>query len=181
MVDQVRTRMSAEEFFELPESTHPIELLNGEVMVSPAPVPNHQRIVFRIAKYVKSLVPNGEVFLSPLDIYLDDDNVVQPDVIWVAENSKCIVGDKRLIGAPDLLIEVFSPGTMVKDKKTKYKLYERHGVREYWMVDPNEQYVEVYSLENDVYSQKGVFVIGETFVSAVLDGKMVDIKAVFEG
>lgn len=181
MAAQVETRMTAAEFFELPESKQPIELLEGELIMSPTPVPNHQRVVFWTAKVVEQLAPNGEVFIAPLDVYLDEDNVPQPDVMWVAEGSQCVIGEKRLEGPPDLVVEVFSPGTVRKDKRQKFKLYEKHGAREYWMMDPQEQYIEVQRLEDRRFVLQGVFEPGDTFESAVLGDKSVEVKALFGG
>lgn len=187
MIDQTSTnlpaagtRMTAAEFLELPETTQPIELLNGEILVSPSPVPNHQRTVFNVGKHVETLIPNGEVFLAPIDVYFDDENIVQPDVIWVAENSRCQITERRLEGAPDLIVEVLSPGTERVDRGDKFRLYERLGVREYWLVAPLAQYVEVYRLDGDTFTRLGVFAPGETFESAVLGGKMVAVGEIFK-
>lgn len=181
MAVQVETRMTAAEFFELPESKQPIELLEGELVMSPTPVPNHQRVVGSTYVYLRQIVPNGEVFIAPLDVYLDEDNVPQPDVMWVAEGSRCVIGEKRLEGPPDLVVEVFSPGTASKDKKKKFQLYQKHGVPEYWMMDPLERYIEVHRLENGRYALQGVYEPGETFESAALGGKAVEVKALFGG
>ncbi|MFN8375217.1 MAG: Uma2 family endonuclease [Anaerolineae bacterium] len=162
MVDATRIRMTAQEFFELPETNTPTELLEGDIIVSPSPVPLHQRIIGLIYTLLTKLIPNGEVFFAPIDVYFDEDNVPQPDVVWVAAESKCIVGEKRLIGPPDLIVEVFSPGTVRTDKKKKFRLYQKYGVREYWMVDPVEQYVEVWQHDGEKFIPAGVFEIGDT-------------------
>ncbi len=152
-----RTRMSAAEFFELPESNQPTELIDGEVIMSPSPVPKHQVISGQLYSLLKSLIPDGILFYAPMDVHFDDDNVIQPDLAWVAADSSCVITDKRLEGAPDLIIEIFSPGTAKRDKKDKYQLYQQHGVREYWMVDPVGQYVEVCVLEDAAFIQHGVY------------------------
>jgi Uma2 family endonuclease len=174
-----RTGMTAAEFFQLPDSSQPIELLDGEVIVSPTPVPYHQRLAFKIAKLLDMLIPNGEVFIAPLDVRLDETNVPQPDVMWVAEGSPCVITDKRLEGPPDLVVEVYSPSTAKRDKEDKFALYQRHGVREYWMLDPANRYLEAWTLVEGKYNKLGTFVPGETFDSPVLGGKTVDLTAIF--
>jgi len=172
-------RMTAAVFFELPETNQIIELINGELIVSPPPILNHQRLVFKFAKLIESLMPNGEVFIAPVAVYFDEDNVPEPDIVWVAANSRCVLTDKRLEGPPDLIVEILSPGTERQDKKDKFKLYQKFGVREYWLAHPQERYVEVWRLENGIFVHQGVYGPDETFESGALGGKTVDLKMIF--
>ena len=175
----LNTRMTAKDFFELPESNLPTELIDGELIVSPAPIPEHQNISVELIILLKGLIPNGKLYHAPIDVYLDEANSVQPDIVWVAEGSQCFIGDKRLEGAPDLVIEILSPSTARRDKNKKFMLYEKHGVREYWLVDPLAQYIEVWRLEEGKFAPKGVFGPGESFVSAVLGDKSVNVGTIF--
>lgn len=179
MGELVTMRMTAAEFLALPETNQPQELLDGEVIVSPAPIPEYQRASRHLEYVIEDLKPNGEVFHAPIDLYLDDDNIPQPDVVWIAENSRCMVGAKYLEGPPELIVEIFSPGTERKDRKQKYNLYQRYAIPEYWMVDPGEQYIEVHVLEQGIYKRLGIFEPGETFVSPVLGDKTVDVNRAF--
>jgi Uma2 family endonuclease len=113
-----------------------------------------------------------------MDVYFDEHNTPQPDIIWVAENSRCVIGEKRLEGPPDLLVEIFSPGTARRDKQDKYQLYQRFAVREYWMVDTDQQYVEVHTHNGTRYELLGVYGEGESFASPAL-GKTVELKGIF--
>jgi Uma2 family endonuclease len=90
-----------------------------------------------------------------------------------------VVTEKRLEGPPDLIVEVLSPGTERRDKKDKFELYQRFGVREYWIMHPQEEYIEVWRLENGVLVRQGVYGPDESFVSAVLGGKTVELKGIF--
>jgi Uma2 family endonuclease len=175
---QERTRMTADEFFQLPETTQPTELIDGELIVSPAPILQHQLLIASFHLLLAGLIPNGLIFLAPTDVYFDKANVPQPDISWVAENSRCVLAGKRLEGPPDLIIEIFSPGTAKRDKQDKFKLYEKHGVREYWMVDPLQEYLEVWALVDERYSLLGVFGADDNFDSPVL-GKVVSLSGVF--
>lgn len=174
------TRMSAAEFLSLPETNLPTELLDGEIIMAPAPTLDHQDVVLNLAATLLKLKSGGKVVISPVDVELDDENVVQPDVMWVSPGSKCVpVQKKNYRGAPDLAAEVFSPGTARIDKSKKFKLYEKYGTREYWMADPEGQYIEVWRLEGERFSQVGVFGPGETFVSTVLDEQTVSVSDIF--
>lgn len=182
MAAQVETRMTAAEFFELPESSLPVELLDGEVLMSPAPELGHQDIVLQTALALKSLVTEGKIYIAPVDVYLDEFNIVQPDVLWLAAESTCLpVEGKYLRGAPDLVVEVFSPGSISRDKKKKFRLYEKHGVREYWMLDPQERYIEVQRLDGGRFTLQGVYEPDDSFESAALGGKVVEVKSLFGG
>ncbi len=179
MAELVTTRMTAAEFLTLPETNQPTQLLNGEFIVSPAPVPRHQRSSRQVEYLIEALKPNGEVFHAPIDLYLDEDNIPQPDVVWIAENSRCIVEKKYLQGPPELVVEVFSPSTELKDRKDKFNLYQRFAIPEYWMVDPELEFIEGYVLENGLYKRLGVFEPGESFISPVLGGKTVEVSKIF--
>ena len=178
---QTKTRLTAAAFFQMPETNTPEELLDGEVIMSPPPVPKHQSVAFKTGKLLDSLIPNGEVFVAPVGVLLDEANVPEPDVVWVSESGTCRIGERYLEGAPDLIVEVLSPGTALRDKTTKFRLYERHGVKEYWLADPDAQYLEVWRLDEDRFIQQGVYGPGATFESAALGGKTVDLSAVFPG
>jgi Uma2 family endonuclease len=175
-----RTKMSLAEFKLLPESLEHIELINGELVVSPVPVNSHQNLLGDIYSYLKQIKPNGKVVLSPSDVYFANETVLQPDIFGVREGSKdCqIQDDDYWHGAPDLVVEVLSPATAKRDKTTKYELYQSNGVQEYWIADPYNETLEAYTLENKVYRKLGVFGKEDSFDSPVL-GKAVDMSLVF--
>jgi Uma2 family endonuclease len=176
--------MTAEEFSQLPETSQPMELIHGEVIVSPTPKDPHQDATGAVYAWflyvVKPTIPSGQPKIAPLDVYLDDENVVQPDVFWIhGADSKCKLGeDGYWHGAPDLIVEVLSPGTRKHDRKIKFELYERQGVREYWMIDPVDTLVEVFTWVDGRYQLLGVYDIGETFTSPLL-GLNVELKTIF--
>ncbi|MBC7870172.1 MAG: Uma2 family endonuclease, partial [Chitinophagaceae bacterium] len=178
--ENIKTRMTADEFLMLEDRDLLTQLIDGEIVMAPPPIPDHQRIVFKFAKLIDSLISNGEVFVAPIELLLDDGSVPQPDVVWVAVGGRCVIEEKRLHGAPELIIEVLSPGTARYDKIEKYKLYERHGISEYWIASPVEQYVEVFSLENGKFKFMGVFGAEQSFESPVLGGQAVDLTKIFD-
>lgn len=177
----VSTRLTAAEFWQLPEGDERFELINGELIEMPTPIPDHQEVVFKSALAVNQLIPvvGGKVFIAPLEVYLDEENIPQPDVMWLAPDSRCVVGAKHLQGAPDLIVEVFSPSTKQRDKDDKFKLYQRHGVREYWMIDPAERTIEVWTWIEGRFSLNGLYTLNQTFTSAVLGGQSIEVKSLF--
>ena len=119
------------------------ELILGRFYSSPSPSPLHQTVVALLWQHFKRLAKRsgGFAFLAPLDVYLADHSVVQPDVIYASASRRSIVGE-RIEGAPNLLVEVLSRGTARRDRGEKLSLYAEAGVREYWIVDPLERQIE---------------------------------------
>lgn len=157
---------------ELPESNLPMELWEGELIMSPTQNPNHQDVVFNFARELREFVDTkklGKVFLSPLDVVLTQRLVVQPDVFFIAKSRLQHVTD-RVRCAPDLAVEVLSPGRRRRDRVDKKELYERFGVREYWIIDPEAQTIEVYALEKGVFKLHALAEKGEVAASKLLSG-----------
>ncbi len=180
MAEQIKTRMTATEFLQLPETNLPTQLLNGEVIEMSAPELPHQDVVLNIGIFFrqKSKELGGKAYVAPVDVYFDELNIPQPDVIWLAPNTQCeTVGAHRLSGAPDLIAEVLSPSTAHIDRKGKFRLYEKHGVREYWMVEPRDQLVEVWQHQEGRFVLLDVYGIGETFTSSLLGA--VEVELIF--
>jgi Uma2 family endonuclease len=170
MIAHPRERISAAEFLERPESNRLVQLIDGEIIDMASPTPEHQMVT---RQTVVVLIPpaqarGGQVLFAPLDVELDDGNVVQPDVIVLLPESKCQIGKTRLHGAPDLVIEVLSPGTLKIDRRDKFRLYERHGVREYWMIELREPLVEVWTLQDGRFVLLDAYGQDETFTSPLL-------------
>jgi Uma2 family endonuclease len=172
--------MAASEFLDLPETMTPTQLIDGEVVVSLSPEVLHQDVILNAVDLLKPLVPAGKIRVSPIDVRLDDGNVVQPDMLWMAEGGQCKLSKnkKHLVDAPELIVEVFSPETERLDRDRKFKLYEQHGVKEYWMVHPTAQYIEVWTRSTAKFERLGVYGPEDTFHSPVLD-KDVELKALF--
>jgi len=139
--------MTYQDLLEMPDDGLRHELIDGAHFVTPSPNIRHQRLVGRLhyalMRHVESQ-PGTEVFLAPLDVVFSDRNVVEPDVIYVSAERSAIVGVANLQAAPDLVVEVLSPGTKKRDLGLKRDLYERWGVPEYWVVDPDHDVVHVH-------------------------------------
>ena len=170
MAEQIKTIMTVEEFEALPESQFPTELIEGELVVRGAPTIRHQRIVFNIAFMLRSFVLKGEVFIAPVSVKLNTTSYYQPDVLWIAEgNLNCEIGEGGINGAPDLVVGVISDGTAKTDRGIKFETYQEAGVREYWIVEPDENFVEVWQLVDAVYIKVGLFTADQEFMSPTID------------
>jgi Uma2 family endonuclease len=125
----------------------PYQLINGMLVKSPSPTVNHQRLIKRLVRMLMVLEDRGlgEVLFAPMDNYFTDTEVYQPDIIFIAKENKNVRVDKIVKGAPDLIIEILSPSTAYYDLRHKAEVYAESGVREYWVVDPMEERIDIFS------------------------------------
>jgi Uma2 family endonuclease len=131
-------KLTYEDYVLLPEDGQRHEIIDGEHYVSPAPSLSHQRLAFLLTLRVGGFVEAsrlGLFFFAPADVLLSTHDVVQPDLFFISNERAAIAQEKNVQGAPDLVIEILSKGTLQLDKGPKLKAYERWGVREYWIFD----------------------------------------------
>ena len=143
----VSARMTAREYFTLPETNRPSELVYGVVREPPAPAYGHQKVIGALFRLLSAHVEEnglGEVCVSPVDVVLDEvaGLVVQPDLIFIS-NERLSIIQQHVSGAPDLVIEVLSPSTAHRDRTIKLAWYRRYGVRECWLVDPHQRTIDI--------------------------------------
>lgn len=155
-----------EQYFDMPDDVR-LEMIYGRWYMAPSPNTKHQMVTgllyevfLRIARKTR-----GRVYIAPVDVVLSDNSVVQPDVLYITPERRAIIG-QHLEGAPDLVVEVLSPGTARRDRSEKMRLYAETGVREYWVVDPVSEHIEflinhdgrftVALAENDRYASPGL-------------------------
>jgi len=166
---------------EVPESNQPMELWDGELIMAPAPSFFHQEVVGRFHDMLKAWVrPRrlGRTVASPIDMILSSRRVTQPDVLFISNERMHIVTD-RVRGAADLVAEVLSPGSRRRDRIEKRDLYEQHDVREYWIIDPEAETVEVLFLDRGEYGLAGRWRPGEQARSQLLKGFKVAVTELF--
>ncbi len=141
-------RLTYDDFVLFPDDGKRHEIIDGEHYVTPSPNVRHQRLVgrllYEIELYLRANPSAGEVFPAPLDVVLSHFDVVEPDLLFVAGDQTDIVTEKNVQGPPALVIEVLSKSTRKRDAQTKRRLFERSGVREYWLVDPELDAVQVF-------------------------------------
>ncbi len=179
------TAMTTTEYHALPETMIPMEYIDGRVVyphwseksMSPTPRARHQYIVTDVSYLLRDLIPNGRVVVAPMDVRMGG-KTVQPDVFWVAAGGACVDKDTYLEGPPGLTVEVLSPGNTSHDRITKFNLYEQQGVREYWIIDPDEDIIEVYTQDDSTFKRVGAYQPGNTFQSPVL-GQLVPVDEMF--
>ncbi len=186
MVDATRTRINAADYYQLPEyAQHDlIQLIDGEVVIGMPPILKHQDIVREILILLALIARKvgGKAYDSPIEVRLDDDNVFEPDVLYIKPDNLAITqqDEKRIVGAPNLVVEVLSPGTAKYDRQEKYQAYEQHGVGEYWIVDPVHETIEVWTLGEDrQFVRQGAYGKTGTFQSVTLS-TTVTVKPIFD-
>jgi Uma2 family endonuclease len=148
MIHPPRTGLQAFEM--LPEGTR-CQLINDTIVMSPAPLMDHNdvsRSIFRAIDRKVLLNNLGETYYAPIDVYLNNKNVYQPDILFIAAERKHIIDKKGIIGAPDLIIEILSGGNAHYDRGVKKQVYEQTGVKEYWMINPTSKRCEGYILKD---------------------------------
>ena len=176
-------KLTFEEFCQLPESNLPHELIEGELRMPAAPNVRHQVIVSNIGDPMRSYVRGrglGLVLQTPVDVVLDAARplVLQPDALFVSQDRLGIVRDK-VYGAPDLAVEVFSGSGAVFDRTERVAFFAQYGVREYWLVDPETEAVEVRRLEARGYETVGRFAPGQIVRSTVLPDLNLSVDDIF--
>jgi len=174
--------LTVEDYRATPEGTH-YQLVAGDLIMAPAPNLHHQRIVRnlsqKIGRYL-SLHAIGEMLFAPCDVYLSENDVVQPDVLFVASASRGILAEDGVHGAPDLVIEVLSPVTAQLDKKSKRRIYARAGVKELWLVDPLLLQIQRYDFARDTAKPVELIEEDETFTTPLLPGLKFSAAEIFK-
>jgi len=160
------------------------ELINGQLVKKSAPKPLHQllsqRIEFALAIYLKEN-PAGQYFHAPVDVFLDEFNTVQPDICFLSTERGFLIDlNEGIMGTPDLIVEILSPGSLRYDRGVKKELYEQFAVKEYWIVDPNNRALEIYVMRGNAYASHGIFEAGDKASSALLSGFELDINELFK-
>ena len=158
----------------IPDDGRRYEVVNGVLYMAPSPVERHQAASMQIGSQFFNHIQAaglGRVYAAPFDVDLSPGNVVQPDVIVVLNDNLQVITAERIIGAPNLVIEIASPSTATHDHDRKRRAYEQAGVREYWIADPSYAWmVEILALENGEYRLLGVFQGQSILSSRVLPG-----------
>lgn len=157
MILPPRTGMEA--FKLMPEGTF-CQLINDDLVMSPAPFTNHAQVQGEIFSALSTFLKTnnvGSVFFAPVDVYLNSKNVFQPDILFISNERIDILKKEGVYGAPDLVIEILSKGTRKNDLGRKKNIYEQEGVKEYWVVDPETKWCEGFVLTEKQFKSTGEF------------------------
>jgi len=182
-----RTRWTYAEFARLPSETSTrYEIIDGELVVTPSPRPRHQEIVADLVRMLGGFVRGaglGRLFPGPVDVLFAEGDYLVPDLVFVRKDRDGIVTDRGIEGPPDLIVEILSPSTTARDRGVKLERYRLYGVREYWIVDPDNRSVEVCRFEEGADSAE-VVGAGSAFSWTPLPGGAsleVEVDEIFRG
>lgn len=159
------------------------ELIDGDLLMTPSPTSRHQSIIGKLYQKLQHFIEDrklGKVLLSPLDVVLSNEDVVQPDLLFISQDNLKKVTEKNIQGAPDLVVEIISPGTEQRDRVIKRKLYGRFGARELWLVDPAAKNVEVIGWQGSEFTTLKTYPAEADFKSPLLEGFTFKVSELFE-
>ena len=183
MVQPKRAKLTVRDYMSIPEGDdRRFELIDGELILAPSPVPQHQRISRNLVEILVGFLRTqnlGELFYAPMDVVLSDHDVFQPDILFISNDRREIIGDRNIQGSPDLVIEILSPSTEDRDRGDKRDTYLRYGVREYWIIDPVNRTCEVLRAGDVEFGTTRVYPEGMTATSPVLEGIQVEVDQLF--
>ncbi|MGI8552153.1 MAG: Uma2 family endonuclease [Dehalococcoidia bacterium] len=171
-----------DDYAAIPEDGKRYEVVDGVLYIMPGPNTGHQTAAVNFTTFLTIHVRfsgKGRVFAAPYDVELGPGDVVQPDVVVVLSANLGIITASRIIGAPDLVVEIASPGTATHDRRKKQDAYARAGVPEYWIADPYAHTIELLCLEGDAYRSIGVFAGQSTLPSLVIPDLPVRVEQFF--
>ena len=157
------------------------EIIDGELLMAPAPDTWHQSWIGELYALLRTHVLQdklGKLFMSPVDVVLDPENIVQPDLVFIATANLSIIQRQAIFGVPDLLIELVSPSSVRRDRYDKKALYARFGVKEYWIGDPANKALEILILKNGSYELHCCAEQNGKLNSFVLPGLEFDLSAI---
>ena len=175
--DHQANRWTYEEYYNLADDQR-YEVINGHLLMAPAPDTWHQDWVSDLHILIKLFVRKnklGRTFVAPVDVVLDEENVVQPDLVFVASNNLRIIERRAIFGTPDLLVEIISPSSVRRDRYVKQALYTRFGVKEYWIGDAANRSLEILTLKEGRYELHCVAEEKGKLTSLVLPGLEFDL------
>ncbi len=172
-----------EKDYQLLEEGAPFQLINGNLIMSPAPTSYHQILSARLFKAIDAFLEKnndqGICLYAPIDVVLDDENIFQPDLIYISAERKQELLQDRIIGAPDLVVEILSPSTAYYDLRQKKDFYERYSVKEYLIIDPLSKDAEVYILKNEEFILHQKEQQNGTINLTILPGLQINLQKLF--
>jgi Uma2 family endonuclease len=189
-INKINNKYTYADYIKWPENER-LEIINGAAYdMTPAPKTVHQRVSVNLTSILNFYLKGKtcKVFAAPFDVILleageselESRNVVQPDISVICDKNK--IKENGCVGSPDLIVEILSPATASKDIKLKFELYERHGVKEYWIVHPADKYLMVYKLDphTQKYGRPDIFLQKAKVKTAVVKGLSIKLDDVFE-
>jgi Uma2 family endonuclease len=180
--DRIDLHLTYEDYCALPEDGRRYQIIEGDLDVTPAPSNTHQRVSQNLEFILIGHVRRhrlGAIRHAPIDVILSSDTVVQPDIVFVAREHFSLVTERAIEGPPDLVVEILSPKTRRLDRIAKMRVYAHFGVRECWLVDPEEQSLETFTLSNGAYVLARVACGKETVRSDLFPELTIALEEIF--
>ena len=174
-------KLTYEDYSKTPEDER-YELIDGELIMAPSPNRAHQTVQAKLGSALHARVQAedlGEFFFTPFDVVLSMYDTVQPDLIFVSNENADVITDANIRGAPDLVVEIISPSSTARDWVVKRDLYARHGVKEYWVIDPVERTVWTMILDDRILELAATLREGDTLSSETVSGFSVNVSDIF--
>jgi Uma2 family endonuclease len=172
-----------QDYANLPDDGKRYEVVDGVLYMVPSPGSEHQNAVIEFSGYLREYVKLrglGKVYCAPFDVELAPGTIVQPDVLVILNGQLNKITPGRVVGAPDLVVEIVSPGSVGYDRREKQDLYARAGIPEYWIVDPFIQNVELLFLETEIYRSQGIFQGNSVLPSRIVPQLAVPVESFFQ-
>jgi Uma2 family endonuclease len=175
-------KFTAKDYMSAPEDKR-YQLLDGEMILAPSPTSRHQTISAALFAALRQFIAShnlGRVWYALLDVVLSDHDVAQPDILFVSNARSAIITEANIQGGPDLVVEILSPSSEQYDRGYKQALYGRHGVREYWIVDPESETVDVLCESEQGLVTAATYGATDTLVSPLLEGLSIELGPVLQ-
>ncbi len=181
MIATQTRRLTVEDYRKLPDDDWRYQLIDGEIIMAPASNFFHQRILMNLVRLLGPVEEEklGQLLCAPLDLFLDDQNVYQPDILFVSRSRESIIDNDGLHGAPDLIVEILSAHTARYDLNAKRSAYARAGVRELWFVFPEARRVDIYQPAENFESPTASRSLGEIFRSPLFPELEISTDKIF--
>ena len=178
-------KLTYDDFVLFPDDGKRHELIDGEHYATPSPNTKHQTISLNLTGHLWAHLqahPVGRLFAAPLDVVFTRFDVVEPDLLFLTnERASAVLTKANVQGSPDLVVEIGSPGTRRRDETLKQRLYERSGVSEYWVIDPELDMIKVYRLVEGRYTRVHELTLeaGDVLTTPLLPGLQLPLAAIF--
>lgn len=177
-----RSKLTYADYLKLPDDGLRHEIIDGRHYVTPSPATRHQRISLRLSYLIQAYLethPVGELFTAPFDVLLSNHDIVEPDLLFLSAGRAHLLTSKNLQGPPDLVVEILSPGTRRRDQGLKRNRYERLGVEEYWLIDPDQDSVVVHRRVTSGFEEVTRFSRSDLLTTPLLPGLELVLARVF--
>ena len=177
----VTTKFTYEDYLKTSDDER-YELLDGELIIMPAPSIAHQHVAMKLGTRLDTFAEEGNlgvVYSAPTDVVLSETDVVQPDLLFISLERAHRITPANIQGAPDLIVEIRSDSSAERDETLKRQLYAEYGVEEYWLVDPEAMTITVLLLGDGGYAEAATYTVGQTLTSPTLEGFSVNLDEIF--